>query len=203
MVPVAGEQTRQFVRAGVQGAIAVAIMGLIGCKKSRAHRGDCARALAAHGRITGLRPSVEGWQSEATIEEAAMLQKNSENEPDSNPLRILVVDDEALLLYHLADMIEDLGHVPVCASSGPDALTFLADDSHFDLVITDQSMPDMKGTELAAAVRQRSPQLPIVLASGYGEYASDGDLDLHCLAKPFTFADLERVIAEIALSPNS
>lgn len=130
-------------------------------------------------------------------------QSSESEEPDSNPLRILVVDDEALLLYHLADMIEDLGHVPVCASSGVDALALLADDPRVDLVITDQSMPDMKGTELAVAVRRHSPELPIVLASGYGEFAGDGGVDLPCLPKPFMIADLERVIAEIARAPGN
>ena len=133
-----------------------------------------------------------------------MHDKTSNSEvPGNSQFRILVVDDEALLLLHLSDLIEDLGHIPLCASSGPEALTLLAGEPRVDLVITDQSMPDMKGTELAFAMRAHSPDLPIILASGYGETVRQDGVDLPCLAKPFSIADLEKMIAQTMLSPSS
>jgi len=118
----------------------------------------------------------------------------AEDAPGNSQLRILVVDDDALLLHCLSDLIEDLGHIAVCASSGADALSLLTSEPRVDLVITDQSMPEMKGTELAVEMRKRNPTLPIVLSSGHGESVRDG-IKLPCLAKPFTIAKLEKVIA--------
>lgn len=121
---------------------------------------------------------------------------------DGRPLRILVVDDEALLLFYLSDLIEDLGHKPLCAASGAEALALLATETAVDLLITDQSMPDMKGSELAALVRTQNPRLPIVLASGYGESVRDEGVEMTYLAKPFNIADLEQVIATVADMPG-
>ena len=120
---------------------------------------------------------------------------------DNDRLRILLVDDESLILYHLSDLIEDLGHIPVCASSGAHALSLLSSEPRIDLVITDQSMPEMNGTELAVAARAFSPELPIVLSSGYGETVRDDGIELPSLPKPYTIADLEKVIATVA-APN-
>ena len=118
-------------------------------------------------------------------------------------LRVLVVDDEALLLYHLSDLLEELGHIPVCASSGVQALSLLTSEPAVDLIITDQSMPEMNGTELAMTVREYDPELPVVLASGYGESIRDTGVELPCLAKPFTIAELEKMIAAVAFSSDN
>jgi CheY-like chemotaxis protein len=92
-------------------------------------------------------------------------------------------------------MLEDLGHDVVQAGSGPAALGLLATGEEFDILITDQIMPEMSGFELARLVRDSYPDLPVVLASGYADLSAavKTELDLPRLAKPFT----QRALAEI------
>jgi CheY-like chemotaxis protein len=66
-----------------------------------------------------------------------------------------------------------------------------------DLVITDQAMPKMTGSELAEAIRAERPALPILLATGYAELPPGAGADLSKLEKPFFQADLERAIADV------
>ena len=80
---------------------------------------------------------------------------------------ILAVDDDALVLLNTAAMLEDLGHTVLEAASGKDALEILRREPRIDLVITDQAMPHMTGSDLAAAIRAEKPDLPIILATGY------------------------------------
>ena len=102
------------------------------------------------------------------------------------PLRILAVDDDALVLFGTAALLEDLGHVVSEATSGAEAVDMFDGGENFDLVITDQAMPNMTGVELAQTLRQRAPDLPIILASGYAEMPDGaGDAIAHRLEKPF------------------
>lgn len=109
---------------------------------------------------------------------------------------ILVVDDDALVMMGTAAMIEDLGHHPVEAMSGREALQILAGNSAIELVVTDHAMPGMTGAELTRHIRERWPDLPVVLASGYAEPPDLLGLEnLPRLGKPFTQRDLEIAIA--------
>jgi CheY-like chemotaxis protein len=121
-------------------------------------------------------------------------------EPQSaktRPLRILAVDDDALVLMNTTAMLEELGHTVCEAYSGKEAFDIIRKDPAIDLIITDQAMPQMTGVQLAEAVRRNSPHLPIVLATGYAELPPGPDLGLVKLAKPFFEQDLARVIAEV------
>ncbi|MCC7272308.1 MAG: PAS domain S-box protein, partial [Alphaproteobacteria bacterium] len=111
------------------------------------------------------------------------------------PLVVLVVDDDALVLTNTAAMLEDLGHTALPASSGRDALAALAQGNAVDLVITDEAMPQMTGTQLAEAIGVEWPGLPIILATGYAEPPPGGDPGPPKLAKPFLQEDLARAIA--------
>lgn len=82
---------------------------------------------------------------------------------------ILIVDDEPALVELAEEMLADLGYDPHGTVSSAHALQALHDDpSRFDLVLTDEVMPELSGTELARRVRELRPDLPVVLASGYG-----------------------------------
>lgn len=111
-------------------------------------------------------------------------------------LDILLVDDDPLVLISSGAMLDDLGHCVVSASGGQDALALLDNDAAFDLVITDVVMPDMTGLELANAIAQRYPQLPIILSSGFSELPPEATPLLTRLPKPFDQAVLAKVIAE-------
>lgn len=110
-------------------------------------------------------------------------------------LRILAVDDDALVLLNTAALLEDLGHQVVEASSVDEALEQFGDGHLFDLVVTDQAMPNRTGTELIAAIDAIRPGLPAIIASGYGEGVEAGRPVIR-LGKPFNQVRLASAIAD-------
>ncbi len=90
------------------------------------------------------------------------------------------------------------GHTVVAVSSAIEALNEL-DRSEFDIVISDQGMPEMSGRELAHKVRVRYPSLPFVLLTG------DTDLEVNrneiagIVTKPFKARDLDQAIRDFAI----
>jgi PAS domain S-box-containing protein len=82
---------------------------------------------------------------------------------------VLVVDDEPALVELAEELLAGLGYEPVGFASSAQALAAVrADPRRFDLVLTDEVMPELTGTALAGALRELRPDLPILLASGYG-----------------------------------
>jgi len=98
---------------------------------------------------------------------------------------ILFVDDDPLIAMSTTEMLEDLGHRVIGASSGRHALDIISSEQPIDLLMTDHVMPGMTGIELAAASRQLRPSLPILLATGYAELPEGAQLELPRLAKPY------------------
>ena len=98
---------------------------------------------------------------------------------------ILFVDDDPLIAMSTTEMLEDLGHRVIGASSGRHALDIIRSEQPIDLMMTDHVMPGMTGIELAAASRQLRPSLPILLATGYAELPEGAQLELPRLAKPY------------------
>jgi CheY-like chemotaxis protein len=99
-------------------------------------------------------------------------------------LTVLVVDDDHLVASGTTDMLHDLGHVAFEVNSGADALRTLG-HRKVDIVLADQSMPGMTGTQLAKKFRDRWPDLPILLASGHAEIPERTALNLPRLTKPY------------------
>jgi len=120
------------------------------------------------------------------------------SKPGISPKRILVVDDEPFVCDAVKMMLEFDGHKIEAAGSGQEALA-LFNETKFDLVITDFSMPGMKGNELAAQLRARNPKQPIVMITAYAEMlnADKTPLDaVDCvISKPFLLEDLRAAIA--------
>ena len=101
------------------------------------------------------------------------------------PLTILTVDDDALVLANTRAMLEDLGHTVIMAYSGEQALEQLDRTSGVDLVITDHAMPKMTGSDLAKRIAAHRPDMPIILATGYAELPTGTDAAMPRLAKPY------------------
>ena len=81
---------------------------------------------------------------------------------------ILVVDDEISLVEITKIRVEDLGYTATATVSSKQAVElFLSDPAAFDLVITDQTMPEMTGEEMARRILQVRPDMPIMLCTGY------------------------------------
>ncbi|MBX3538573.1 MAG: PAS domain-containing protein [Chelatococcus sp.] len=118
-------------------------------------------------------------------------------EPATSQWSILVVDDDALIAMSTVDMLEDLGHKVIEVNSAAEAIDLVKNGKHFDLVVTDYSMPKMNGGQLASALRQIEPALPILLATGYAELPPGTELDLPRLAKPYDQKQLQREIAKL------
>jgi len=101
-------------------------------------------------------------------------------------LSILVVDDDTLVGWSTADMLEEAGHVAVLVSSGKDALEALSFEApKFDMLVTDLAMPEMDGLAVAREVAERWPDLPIIIVTGYSEHPVPRSLAWK-LTKPFT-----------------
>ena len=112
----------------------------------------------------------------------------------TEPMSILAVDDDPLVLMNTVMMLEDMGHAVVEVGSAAKALAVL-EEKKIDLVVTDQAMPKMTGSQLADAIKERWPHIPIVLATGYSELPPGARADLLWLSKPFSEQQLDDAIA--------
>jgi CheY-like chemotaxis protein len=114
--------------------------------------------------------------------------------------QILVVDDEPAVCDAIKMMLEHDGHKVQTAKSGREALALL-EQRRFDLVTTDFFMPEMKGDALAVAIKQRQPNLPVLMISGNAIMSkSSGNpltgVDL-VIGKPFLLEQLREAIAKV------
>ncbi len=107
--------------------------------------------------------------------EKEALPENKINTPiPTGKERILLVDDEELLVNMGKDMLERLGyHVTIRKSSFEALDTFQNQPDQFDLVITDQTMPGMTGVDIARRMMQIRPDIPIILCTGYSTIISE------------------------------
>jgi CheY-like chemotaxis protein len=116
-------------------------------------------------------------------------------------LSILLVDDHDEVRATTAEMLKDLGHEVVQASSGEQALKLLAQDgADWDLVVSDYAMPNLSGIEVVRRARDARPDLPALIVTGYAEgEAIGGDgMDIGVLFKPFSQEALADAVAEVA-----
>ena len=115
----------------------------------------------------------------------------------NGPRAILAVDDDVLVLMNTVAMLEDLGHSVFEAFSGKEALELLRQEKSIDLVITDQAMPQISGTQLAKIIRQEWPNMSILLATGYSDRVPGEDIGLPRVTKPYLQSDLAAAIARL------
>jgi CheY-like chemotaxis protein len=114
--------------------------------------------------------------------------------------RILVVDDEPLVCDAVRMMLEFDGHVVETVGAAKEALAIL-EKGKFDLVITDFEMPNMKGDELAAAIKAQDPKRPVIMITAYAEMLQAAGNQLigvdHLVSKPFLLENLREAIAKV------
>ena len=121
----------------------------------------------------GRGTTAELWLPIAEVESPGVVpdRASEDSGQSARALRIMVVDDDSLVLSNTAAMLEDLGHEVIEATSGEQALRILRRSGAVDLLITDQMMPGIRGTQLIEAVRSEWPDLKVILATGYAETA--------------------------------
>ncbi|HEU5135717.1 MAG TPA: ATP-binding protein [Steroidobacteraceae bacterium] len=121
-------------------------------------------------------------------------------------LRILVIDDDPVLIRSLREVLEADGHAIETALGGEGGIAAFAaarDAGHeFEVVITDLGMPRMDGRKVAAAIRQSSPATPIILLTGWGQRLLDeaslpANID-RVLSKPPRLNQLRAALVELA-----
>ncbi len=109
--------------------------------------------------------------------------------------RVLVVEDEPLILMSTVDMVSELGYIVHEAGSGQDALLVLEKEG-IDVLLTDVGLPGMSGIDLARQVRDRWPAIRIVFASGdESAKSASGISDARQLPKPFTVDGLAKILS--------
>jgi CheY-like chemotaxis protein/anti-sigma regulatory factor (Ser/Thr protein kinase) len=123
---------------------------------------------------------------------------------DPGRLRILVVDDDPLVLKALRDTLEVSGHKVTTADGGQAGIDrfrqALDATEPFAVVITDLGMPYVDGRQVATAVKQASPTTPVIMLTGWGQRMADqGDLPAHVdrvLSKPPKLRELNAALVQ-------
>jgi cyclic di-GMP phosphodiesterase len=114
--------------------------------------------------------------------------------------RILVIDDEHLVMTLMVEILESAGHRAVGAETAERAIALLDEDGQFDLIVSDIVMPGLSGLELLETMRLRRASLPVLLVTGAGTYdtlsqaLARGAAGL--LTKPFSHSKLRNAVAQ-------
>jgi GAF domain-containing protein/CheY-like chemotaxis protein len=121
--------------------------------------------------------------------------------PAVRSLRCLVVDDEPAVRAVIGDILESAGHAVVTLGDGADAIARFQGE-RFDLVVTDLAMPRVSGWQVARAVKQTAPQVPVFLVTGFGVELSPEERRAHgvdlVLVKPLQIQEILDAVAEVA-----
>lgn len=135
------------------------------------------------------------------IEDEVMPQTKTEKSLPTGNERILFVDDEKQLMDLGKQILELLGYKVVARTSSLEALKlFQTKPDDFDLVLTDMTMPNMTGKDLAREIMRIRPNIPIILCSGFSEMITEksakaiGIRDF--LLKPVAMGDFARTIRQ-------
>lgn len=130
-------------------------------------------------------PAVPRTPESVRTGNGATPQAPSESERVRLSCRVLVVDDDPLVLNNTAAMLEDLGCSVLKADSGSLALEILTATPELDILLTDQAMPRMNGSQLVERVMAQGRPLKMALATGFAEKIEGAAAQLPKLAKPF------------------
>jgi CheY-like chemotaxis protein len=156
-------------------------------------------AIAQGTSIDLFLPAAPDAQVESSIaSQAANFEGGSEH--------VLLVEDDESVRRFAFDQLIRLGYRVTQASGPSEALTLLASDQRFDLLLTDVVMPEMSGRVLADKARELRPRLAVLFTSGYTQDAvirkDEGHPEL-LLGKPYRRAELARKVREaLAVAKN-
>jgi signal transduction histidine kinase/DNA-binding response OmpR family regulator len=119
------------------------------------------------------------------------------NETNDSQIRILVVDDESIVLSLVRDALEDEHYLVETAVKAKDALA-IVNAKRIDLIVTDIRMPDMSGIELVKKVRAVQPDVGVIFMTGYANLNSAKDAIKHgafdYILKPFELDEIRRAV---------
>jgi CheY-like chemotaxis protein len=123
---------------------------------------------------------------------------------DAEPLRILLVDDDPLVLQSLRDILSAEGHEIATADGGQAAIdAFLVAQKNgapFTAVVTDLGMPYVDGRQVASAIKSAAPSTVVVMLTGWGQrLVAEGDVPPHVdrvVSKPPKLRELHNALAD-------
>lgn len=119
---------------------------------------------------------------------------------DGDGLQILLVDDDPQVVRVTGDILKSLGYVVTGKTSPSEALEVVMDNEPgtFSLVISDLTMPEFDGVELAKKMRKIDNNLPIVIITGYSEVLSRSEAEqagiASCCTKPISLRELAKIV---------
>jgi PAS domain S-box-containing protein len=114
------------------------------------------------------------------------------------PLRVLVLEDDALIRMSICEMLESRGHAVFEAGDGNEALR-VHGANRIDVLLADVGLPGMSGVEVAEMMREAQPELPVIFATG--DHTANGvvrDERTAVIVKPYGVADLMEAVGRIA-----
>lgn len=131
----------------------------------------------------------------------AAAPREAVEEPQPQPLKILLVDDHEGVRTMTAAMLSELGHQVSATRDGNQVVRRLkSGDKNWDVLITDYAMPTISGSELLRKAREHAPDLKGLLITGYADPDEIGNRpeDVQVLVKPFTIEQLRKAISKCA-----
>ena len=136
-----------------------------------------------------------------------LVSHKSNNKPDKGDEHILFVDDEPEITFMGKKMLEKLGYKVSIKSDGLSALEeFKKNPKKYSLLVTDQKMPDIQGTELASRMKKISPELKVIIITGFSDNLSENVLSQNGISdvilKPMVLDDFSKVIRAVLDSNN-
>lgn len=126
-----------------------------------------------------------------------------------SPLRLLLVDDDLMILKSLQEALEADGHQVMIASSGREGIEVFTRAHQSGnapaAVVTDLGMPHIDGRQVASAIKQIAPMVPVILLTGWGQrLVAEGDIPAHVdhvLSKPPKLSELRSALALLCNPP--
>ncbi len=164
----------------------------------KAHRGEMEiRSEPGRGTRVLLRfPALRAAAPDLPADDAAPARSLLSS------LAVLLIDDDELIRNSLGDMLRVLGHTPLTAASGEEALALLAGGAQPDVAILDMNMPGLGGAGTLPRLREMRPALAVLLATGRADQPAleliERTPGVTLLEKPFGLKDLQRRLEEAA-----
>lgn len=142
------------------------------------HSSTCERATAEGALCLEIEEFVgeekQGWKDAPLLGESRT---------------ILLVEDETFVREVASEVLRAAGYRVLTAKSAAEAMRIFESGFEIDLLLTDVVLPGETGRVLAERLRRANPELPVLLATGYGEQMAR-EASEECLAKPFSSEDL-------------
>jgi len=145
----------------------------------------------------GQGTEVTLWLPEGTVADETLAEPGDEVPLARGRNRVLLVDDEEIVRQATALQLRDLGYKVTEAESPVQARRLIEAGLEMDILVTDQIMANETGTSFARGLRQRYPDLPVLVITGYANLPPRALLDFEVLRKPFRRAELARSLGRL------